>query len=97
MSEHVVVSPRAYVGVFAFLLVFTGITVAVAFFDLGVFNPVVAMTIAIIKAAAVVLIFMHVYYGPRLIWVVGGAALFWMGILFVLTLSDYLTRAWTAY
>src|SRR5512139_1079773 len=97
MSEHAIVAPRTYVTIYLILLAFTGLTVGVAYVDLQVFNPVVAMTIAIIKALLVALIFMHAYYSPRLIWIVGGAAVFWMGILFVLTLSDYLTRAWATY
>ncbi len=96
MPQHIV-APRTYVGVYVVLLFFTGLTAGVAYFDLGVFNPVAAMTIAIVKALLVVLIFMHARYSPKLIWVVGGAALFWMGILFVLTMSDYLTRAWAYY
>jgi cytochrome c oxidase subunit 4 len=96
MSEYVV-PVRIYFGVFAALIALTLLTTAIAFFDLGLFNPVVALTIAIIKATLVVLFFMHARYSPHLIWIVGGAALFWLGILFVLTLSDYLTRAWAYY
>jgi cytochrome c oxidase subunit 4 len=96
MSEHIV-APRTYVTVYILLVMFTFLTAGVAYFDLGVFNPVVALTIAIVKAALVVLIFMHAYYGSRLIWIVGGTALFWLGIMFVLTMSDYLTRGWAYY
>jgi cytochrome c oxidase subunit 4 len=96
MSEHVV-PLRTYYAVFATLIVLTAVTAGVAFVDLGLFNPVVALTIAIAKATLVVLFFMHARYSSYLIWIVGGAALFWLGILFVLTLSDYLTRAWAYY
>jgi cytochrome c oxidase subunit 4 len=57
-------------------------------------NTVVALTIAVIKATLVVLYFMHVRYSARLIWVVVVAGFFWLGILFVLTMSDYLSRPW---
>jgi cytochrome c oxidase subunit 4 len=96
MAEHIV-APRTYVTIYILLVMFTLLTAGVAYFDLGVFNPVVALTIAIVKALLVVLIFMHAYYSPRLIWVVGGTALFWLGIMFVLTMSDYLTRGWAYY
>ena len=33
---------------------------------------------------------MHVRYSSRLVWVIVASALFWMGILFALTFSDYL-------
>ena len=94
MSEHIV-SVRVYVTIFLVLLAGTGLTVLAAFQDFPwQFNTIVALTIAAIKATFVVLYFMHVRYSSRLIWVIVAAALFWMGILFALTFSDYLTRGW---
>ncbi len=93
MSETIV-PPRVYYGIYAVLLLLTGLTTFVAFFDLGLFSPIVALTIAVIKASVVALFFMHLRYSGRLTWVVGGAGLFWLGILLALSLSDYLTRAW---
>jgi len=94
MSEHIV-PVRVYLAIFAALLVGTGLTVAAAFFDFPWrLNTVVALTIATVKATLVVLYFMHVRYSIRLIWVIVVSALFWVGILFALTLSDYFTRGW---
>ena len=94
MSEHIV-SVRVYVTIFLALLVGTALTVLAAFYDFPWrFNTIVAMTIATAKATVVVLYFMHVRYSPRLVWVIVASALFWMGILFSLTLSDYWTRGW---
>jgi cytochrome c oxidase subunit 4 len=94
MSEHIV-PVRVYITIFAVLLVGTALTVAAAFVDFPWrLNTIVALTIATIKATFVVLYFMHVRYSTRLIWVIFAAALFWMAILFALTLSDYQTRAW---
>jgi cytochrome c oxidase subunit 4 len=93
MSETIVPT-RVYYTVFAVLLFCTGLTTWVAFFDLGFFSPVVALTIAVFKASIVALFFMHLRYSTRLTWVVAGAGLFWLGILFTLSLSDYMTRAW---
>ena len=94
MSEHIV-HPRVYIGIFLMLLAGTGLTVVAAFRDFpGPLNAVVALTIAVVKATFVVLYFMHVRYSPRLIWLVITAALFWMALLFALTISDYSTRAW---
>ncbi len=93
MAETIVPT-RVYAIVFAVLMVCTGLTTWVAFFDLGFFSPVVALTIAVFKASLVVLFFMHLRYSTRLTWVVAGAGLFWLGILFALSLSDYMTRAW---
>ena len=92
--EHVIVPKRTYYAIFAALMALTAVTVGVAFIDLGLLNPVVALSIAVFKASLVVLFFMHLKYGSRMVWVVGGAAIFWLGILLVLLLSDYATRGW---
>src|SRR6266436_5847391 len=96
MSEHIV-QPRIYIVIFLALMVGTALTVLAAFRDFpGPLNVVVAMTIAVVKATLVVLYFMHVRYSSRLIWLVIFAALFWLGIMFALTISDYWTRNWLA-
>jgi cytochrome c oxidase subunit 4 len=99
MAEHAhgqphVVPARIYYAIFATLLVLTGVTVAVAYVDLGRMNAVAALAIAGFKALIVVLYFMHVKYSTRLIKLTVIAGLYWMGIIFALTLGDYLTRAW---
>lgn len=94
MSEHIV-HPRVYITIFLALMLGTGLTVLAAFRDFpGPLNAVVAMTIAVVKATLVILYFMHVRYSSRLIWLVISAALFWLAILFALTISDYWTRSW---
>jgi cytochrome c oxidase subunit 4 len=93
MSEHVV-SRKIYLTIFGALMVLTALTVWVANFDLGPWNAIVALTIAVMKATLVVLYFMHVRYSSRLTWVFIFAGLFWLIILFSFTLSDYLTRGW---
>lgn len=94
MSEHIV-SLRIYVMIFLALLVGTALTVWAGLHDFpGQLNVIIALTIAVVKATLVVLYFMHVRYSSRLIWVVFTSALFWLAILFALTLSDYWTRSW---
>ena len=94
MSEHIV-PVRVYFVIFLALLVGTVLTAWVAFYDFpGPLNAIVALTIACVKAGLVILYFMHMRYSSRLIWVVFGAALFWLAIMFALTLSDYSTRGW---
>ena len=93
MSEHIV-SKKVYFTIFIALIILTGVTYLVATLDLGRFNAIVALTIAVIKAVLVVLYFMHVRYSSRLTWVFIGAGFFWLAIMVVLTLSDYTTRGW---
>jgi hypothetical protein len=40
---------------------------------------------------------MHVKYSKPLTWTVILASLFWLGIMIVLTLNDYVTRSWLHY
>jgi cytochrome c oxidase subunit 4 len=94
MSEHIV-SLKIYVTIFLALMAGTALTVWAGLRDFpGQLNVIIALTIAVIKATLVVLYFMHVRYSSRLVWVVFGSALFWLGILFALTLNDYWTRSW---
>ena len=93
MSAHVV--PRkTYFLIFGGLMVLTGLTVWVATFDLGRWNAIVALSIAVVKATMVVLYFMHVRYSSKLTWVFVCAGVIWVIILFGFTLSDFLTRTW---
>ena len=89
-----VVPVGVYLAVFAALMALTAVTTAAAFHDLGPLNNVVALGIATLKAALVVLFFMHVRYGTRLTPLVITAGLFWLLILIALSLTDYLTRGW---
>ena len=93
MAGHV--APiRMYIAIFGSLMVFTAITVAVAFINLGALNFPVAISIAIVKATLVILFFMHLKYSSRLTKLVCGSAFFFLIVLFGLTMSDYLSRGW---
>jgi cytochrome c oxidase subunit 4 len=92
MAEQVI-SSRTYVIVCLVLVLLTVLTVAVSFAPLqGGWHIAIGMIIAACKASLVLLFFMHVIHSPRLIWVVIAVAVFWLGLLFILTLNDYLTR-----
>ena len=91
-AEKHLVPLRVYFTVFGILMVLTGLTVSASFMDLGPFNTMVALVIAVIKMLLVVLYFMHVRYSSRLTWAVLGAGFFWLALLLLMTLSDYVTR-----
>jgi cytochrome c oxidase subunit 4 len=96
MAAHVL-PKRVYYTIFGILMFCTYLTVQIAFLDLGVLNTIAAIGIAVFKATLVVLFFMHVKYSTRLTWAVVLGSIFWFAILIVLTMSDYLTRAWRTY
>ena len=90
-TKHV--SLATYLVIFAILMILLVLTVGAAFwFNLGGANILVALFIAIVKAALVVLYFMHVKYASRLTKIFVSAAFLWLAILFALTFADYLTR-----
>ncbi|SPE25667.1 Caa(3)-type oxidase, subunit IV [Candidatus Sulfopaludibacter sp. SbA3] len=91
MSEHID-SVKTYALVFAALIFATLATTAVAFVDLGPFSVVVALVIAVCKMLLVALFFMHVRHSTKLTRLVLLGALMWLGILILLTLTDFSTR-----
>lgn len=93
MSGHVVPA-KVYVAICTTLLVLTALTVWVASVDLGAFNPIVAITIAVSKALLVILYFMHVRYSSGLTWVVVSGGFFWLVVMIALTMSDVSSRGW---
>ena len=96
-SEHIVAS-RLYWVIWLALIIGTVVTALVATVDLGTFkgidaNTVVALTIATIKASLVVLIFMHVKYtSEKMTKAILTAAVFWLLLLLILSLTDYSSR-----
>lgn len=94
-EEHTSHSQGFYIAIGVTLLVLTITTAAVAFVNLGPFNPVVALLIATIKATLVVLFFMHVKgASEKLTGAVVVSGFFFLAILISLSLADYLTRSW---
>ena len=91
--QHIVPNRTNFL-VFGVLIVLLVVTVVVAQFNLGVFNVVIAMTIAVFKALLIIMYFMHVRYSTRLAWVFAGAGFVWLAILIALTLNDYVSRGW---
>lgn len=92
MAEHAHPTPKLYLVIFLLLAFLTCATWAIAFLDLGIFNPIVALGIAVTKAVLVILFFMHVRYSDNLTMITVSAGFFWLMILITLSLSDYLSR-----
>lgn len=90
-SDHVL-PLRTYFSIAALLFILLAVTVAVALVDLGPFNIVVALVVAILKAVLVILYFMHVKFSSRLTWLFASSGVLWLLILFSFVLSDFLTR-----
>ena len=87
-----ILSPNLYVRIWAALLALLLLTWGLAEINLGPFNVVAALLIALAKMLLVILFFMHVRYSSRLTWLFVLAGFIWLAIMVDLTLSDYLTR-----
>ena len=92
MAERVI-SVRTYVIVCTLLVLLTILTVSVSFFKLsGAWHVTLGLIIGTIKASLVGLFFMHLLHSSRVTWIVVTVAVGWMVLLFVLTITDYLSR-----
>ena len=93
MRDHII-SRRTYLLVDLALLLLAALTIGVAHVNLGGFNSVVALGIAVLKAALIALFFMELKFSSPLVRLVGMAAVVWLAILMLGTLDDVLTRQW---
>ena len=91
-SGHHIVSPGVYAAVLAVLLVGTVVTVQAAKIDLGPWNIVLALGIAVTKMTFVILFFMHGKYSSKRTKLIIVSGFFWLAIMLALTLADYTTR-----
>ena len=100
-TEHLVPF-GIYVRVLTALMALLILTMLTAFVDLDGWtrahhlglgwNTAIALAIAVLKGLLIVLFFMHVRYGSRLIWVFAAAGFVWLAIMLSLTMTDYFTR-----
>jgi len=96
MSSHVPIPQvKTLVGIWAALIVLTGTTAAVSYVELGEWNIVVALLIALIKASLVAWVFMGVRHSTTLTRLFCIAGLVWLSIMILITFSDYTSRQWT--
>lgn len=94
MAETIV-HKRTYIYVWIALMVLTALTAGLSRIDLGPWSAPVAMAIASTKALLVALFFMHLRYEhSRIVWVWAVAGVFWLALLFFLTLTDFVTRGY---
>lgn len=86
------VPKKIYLRVWIALLLLLALTYSLANVDLGPFNNVAALAIAVAKMMLVVLFFMHGKYEKPITWIFICAGVIWFLIMVDLTASDYMTR-----
>lgn len=87
-------SPKTYFYTFLALILLLAASFLVAQINLGPLNTSAGFLIAVVKAILVGLYFMHLRYSNGLIRLAAAVGIFWLGIMIVLTLSDYESRNW---
>jgi len=86
-------SVRTYTLVFVALLILAALTTGIAYIDLGPFNTIVALAIALIKMCLVGLFFMELFYTHGLTRIVVLAGFFWLALMVSFTLADVFSRS----
>ncbi len=92
-----IVSPKIYLLVFLALLIGTTLTVVASYLELGPWNPIIALGIAVAKATLVVLFFMHIKYSSKLMKLTVVSGIFTFLALVGMSMSDYISRAWGSF
>jgi len=73
-------------------MILTAITVSVSYVDVGIFNIIVAMSVASVKATLVALFFMHLKFEDRITWAFAIFPLVLLFLLIGMTILDTFTR-----
>ena len=83
---------RMNLRVLTALLILLALTVGVAHVDLGPFNVIVSLAIAIAKALLVMTFFMRLNTDSPLLRIVAACGFAWLSVLIALAIADLLTR-----
>ncbi len=93
-SGHRIINPRVSFLVYLALVAGVGLTIVASYQNLGIFNPILAVAIALVQASLVALFSMHLKYSPRVSKLSVGSGIFMLLTLFAMVLLDYMSRAW---
>ncbi len=93
MSSHTTSALTLFLVFFA-LVGLTGVTVWVAYIDLGIWSTPVAIAIATLKASLVVVIFMEMRFGQPITWFASSTGILFLILLIGLTMADIVSRGW---
>jgi cytochrome c oxidase subunit 4 len=85
-------NPGLLFAVYAVVLGLALANVGLSSLGLGKYALVLQLAIGTVQAAFVAYYFMHLRQGDKIVILTALASIFWVGILFVLFLSDYMTR-----
>lgn len=84
---------RRYLWAWLALMGLLALTLGSAYLKMGIWNSVANLGIAVMKALIVLLLFMHLRLANATIRIYASIGLFTLALLFLISGSDYLTRA----
>ncbi|MBL8864019.1 MAG: cytochrome C oxidase subunit IV family protein [Gemmataceae bacterium] len=82
---------------FLFLAGLACLAMMIGFTDLGPAKVWVSLGVASVQGLVLTLFFMDLRHADKLTWLTAMAAVFWTFLLFLFTLTDYLTRHYYAF
>lgn len=85
---------RTDLVVWVALMVLLAATMAVSLFQLGALNVILNLGIAVAKAVLIGWFYMHLRGSTGMTRLFSIAVLFWLAVMFGLTLNDYISRGW---
>lgn len=91
-----VLAPRVYWTNFLWLMGLLALTWGLGYVNFGVFNLPIALFISFAKTVLIVLFFMHIKGGSRLLHLAAMTGLLWLFLMLLLTLTDYYSRGWVS-
>jgi cytochrome c oxidase subunit IV len=91
-TEHQEESMVTYTVVFIALLVLLTATYLAYKVDLGPWNLLIAMIIAVAKAFMVLMVFMHVRLSPKIVWIFSMCSFLWLALMIAGFVNDYWSR-----
>ena len=91
-DEHTVPPTASTLTVFVVLAGLALLQLVIGFADLGPWRVLVSLLIIGVQATVLAYFFMDLRQADSLTWLCVGAAVFWVFLLFLFTLTDYLTR-----
>jgi cytochrome c oxidase subunit 4 len=96
MSEEKTTNDGTYLLVFIVLAVMTFAQLALSFSTMEK-RLLISMGLATVQVILLSSVFMHLKGSDTLTKISAVAALFFLGLLFLFTITDYLTRQWATY
>jgi cytochrome c oxidase subunit 4 len=96
-DDHKLPTTASTLTTYGVLVVMAVVSLLVGFSDMGPWKVLVSLLVAALQATVLAVFFMDLRQADRLTWLCAGAAIFWTGLMFLFTLTDYLTRHLAAY